>query len=75
MPEIRVECYAGYKGEQTPCRFFIDTQKVEVIEVVDSWLAPDHHYFKVRGDDAYIYILRHDISSDHWEITMYEKTC
>jgi len=73
MLEVQVECYAGYKGEQTPRRFFIREKKVEVSEVLDSWLAPDHRYFKLRGDDDAIYILRHDIISDQWEMTMFEK--
>lgn len=24
-------------------------RQVETAEVVDSWLTPDHHYFKVAG--------------------------
>jgi hypothetical protein len=49
---IRVECYAGYRGEETPRRFFLGERAVEVREVVDRWLAPDHRYFKVRGSDG-----------------------
>ena len=69
--EIRVECYAGHKGEETPRWFFIGERKVEVIEVLDRWLAPDHRYFKVRGDDGFFYILRHDVQSMQWELTLY----
>jgi len=74
MLEVQVECYAGHKGEQTPRRFFIRGRKVEVSEVMDSWLAPDHRYFKLCGDDDAIYILRHDTAGGQWEITMFEKT-
>jgi hypothetical protein len=52
--EIRVECYAGHCGEETPRRFSFDGQTIEVTEVLDAWLAPDHRYFKVRGDDKTI---------------------
>ena len=55
--EIRVECYAGHRGEQTPLRFYLGDNEIEVAELLDSWLAPDHRYFKVRGDDDAVYIL------------------
>ena len=68
---IRVECYAGYRGEETPLRFYCGERKVEVAEVLDRWLAPDHRYFKVKGDDAATYIIRYDVPSDRWELTMF----
>jgi hypothetical protein len=68
---IRVECHAGYRGEETPRRFWIGERLVEVAEVLDRWLAPDHRYFKVRGDDGDIYIVRHDGAADRWEMTMF----
>ena len=69
---VRVECYAGYRGEETPRRFTIGSRGIEVLEVIDQWLAPDHRYFKVKGDDDGIYILRHDVASDRWELTLYD---
>ncbi len=70
---IRVECYAGYRGEETPRRFFIGDRAVEVIDVIDRWLAPDHRYFKVGGGDGAVYILRHDVGSERWELTMFDR--
>ncbi len=46
---VRVECYAGYQGEESPQRFFLGQRKVEVIDILDRWLAPDHRYIKVDG--------------------------
>ncbi len=66
---LRVECYAGYRGEETPRRFSFGERQVEVDEVVDRWLTPDHRYFKVRGDDCGVYVLRHDAVSGRWEMT------
>ena len=68
---IRVECYAGYRGEETPRRFYLGERVVEAVEVLDCWLAPDHRYFKIKGDDGAIYIIRHDVPSDRWELTMF----
>jgi hypothetical protein len=69
---VRVECYAGYRGEETPRRFWLGSRKVEVAREIDRWLAPDHRYFKVLGDDGATYILRHDAETWDWEMTLYE---
>jgi hypothetical protein len=68
---LRVECYAGHRGEEEPRRFFIGDRRIEVEEVIDRWIAPDHRYFKLQADDGGIYILRHDHQSGRWELTMY----
>jgi hypothetical protein len=70
--EIRVECYAGHKAEETPRRLIFDTRTVEVAEVLDRWLAPDHRYFKLRGGDGATYIVRHDVAAERWELVMFE---
>jgi hypothetical protein len=69
---IRVVCYAGYKGEETPKHFYVGERKVVVVEIIDRWLSPDLSYFKVKGNDSDVYIIRYDIKSDHWEMTMYQ---
>jgi hypothetical protein len=69
---IRVDCYAGYRGEQTPQRFFLGERSIEVVQVIDQWLAPDHRYFKVEGPDGAVYILRHDTPTNRWALVMYE---
>ena len=70
---IKVECYAGHKGEESPRRFFLGERAVEVFDIIDRWLDPEHRYFKVRGDDDGIYILRHDIKSGQWEMTLFDS--
>jgi hypothetical protein len=42
--------------------------------VLDAWLAPDRRYFKVRGDDDTYYILRNDVMTGRWELTMFDRT-
>ncbi|MFL6652855.1 MAG: hypothetical protein ACJ8J7_16395 [Sulfurifustaceae bacterium] len=73
-PGIRVECYAGYRGEETPQRFYLGERAIDVAEVLDRWLAPAHRYFKVRGADGNIYILRHDVDGDRWTLTLYRRS-
>jgi hypothetical protein len=70
---IRVKCYAGHRGEEVPRRFFLGKRSVEVVEVVDRWLDPEHRYFKVRGDDGGVYILRHDVPRAAWEMTLFDS--
>ena len=65
---LQVECYAGHRGEQTPRRFTLGERRIEVVEVVDAWLGPDHRYFKVTGDDGFTYLLRHDVYGDDWRL-------
>jgi hypothetical protein len=69
---ISVECYAGYRGEETPLRFRIDDRLIEIAEVVDRWLAPDHRYFKVQTAEGEMYILRNDMTTGVWELTLFE---
>jgi hypothetical protein len=73
MMRIRVECYAGYRGEETPRRFWLGAKKIEVQDVLDRWMAPDHRYFKVLGHDKAVYILRHDAISWDWDLTFYQQ--
>ena len=71
--QIAVECYAGYQGEETPRRFRLGDRSFEIERVVDQWLAPDHRYFKVRTTDGELCILRHDVTSGAWELTLFER--
>ncbi len=70
---IRVECYAGHRGEQTPRALVLGDHRLEVAEVLDQWLAPEHRYFKLRAADGDTYLVRHDVRSDQWELTMFER--
>ena len=71
--DLKVICYAGYRGEEEPREFLIGKRKIQVEEIVDRWLSPDHRYFKVRGSDRDTYILRYSITTDQWELTMYAR--
>ena len=70
--EIHVECYSGYMAEETPRRLRLGRRRVEIIEVLDRWLAPDHRYFKLAGDDGGVYIVRYDVAAQHWNLMMFE---
>ena len=71
---VQVECVAGHRGEPTPTRFSLGSTWIEVVEIVDAWLAPEHRYFKLRGKDNACYILRHDVAGSCWQLAMYDLT-
>lgn len=73
FPRVRVECYAGHCAEETPRRFWLAGAAIEIAEIVDSWLAPEHRYFKVQDAGGDQYILRHDVNADFWELTWYHR--
>ncbi len=70
---VRVECYAGYRGEEEPRRLVLGERVVEVETIVDRWLAPDHRYFKIAGSDGASYILRHDTERAEWDLVSIES--
>ena len=70
---IDVECYSGHRGEQTPRTILLGGRRIEVTEVLDAWLGPDHRYFKLKADDGDTYLVRHDVRSGRWELTMFRR--
>ena len=71
---IRVECYSGYRGEEEPRALWLGERRIEVIELLDRWLSPEHRYFKVKGEDGDTYILRYDEIRHEWTLGAYFRT-
>jgi hypothetical protein len=72
--QIRVECYAGYRNEEEPRAFWLGERRLEVGELVDRWLSPEHRYFKVKATDGDFYILRHDEARGIWELGAFTRS-
>ena len=72
--QIKVECYAGYRGEETPRLLWFQSRKIKVKKLLDRWLDPNHRYFKLLGDDDGIYIIRHDMNTGFWGLTFYQES-
>jgi hypothetical protein len=70
---ITVECYAGHRGEAEPRRFVLGDQPLEVLEIRDRWLAPDHRYFKVTASDGHTYVLGHDERLGTWTLGAFRQ--
>ena len=70
---VQVECYAGATADETPRRFVLEGQTIEVGEVLDRWYQvesrpewPRADYFKVSAAERREYLLKHDLESDEW---------
>jgi hypothetical protein len=48
-------------------------RRIAVVAVRDRWLAPDHRYFKIIGDDGGVYIIRHDPHVDRWQLACFKQ--
>jgi hypothetical protein len=64
---------AGCGDQQTPQRLRFGDRTVEVVEVIDRWLAPNDRYFKVKGEDSAVYIVRHDTGSGLWQLVLFQR--
>ena len=73
MTILKVECYAGYKGNQYPVRFFLQDRILEVREIEDQWYSPSEQYFKVLAGDDNLYILCHYEGNDSWSLAAFRK--
>jgi hypothetical protein len=71
--QVQVERCAGHLGVEMPVRFRIDAREVEIVENVDQWYGPDYCYFKIKGNDGNLYILRFDEGRTEWELTMFQS--
>jgi hypothetical protein len=72
MLQVKVESEAGPFGD-SPKRFHLDGRQVEIAENIDRWHGAGYCYFKVKGDDGNLYILRLDEGRGEWELTMFQS--
>ncbi len=70
---VAVDCYAGARGDETPRRFTLADQLIEILAIVDQWRTPDHRYFRVRTADETC-TPRQDVRSGGWELTELERS-
>jgi hypothetical protein len=70
---VQVESDAGDSGIEKLTRIRLDGRIVEIVETIDRWPGPDYCYFKVKGSDGNVYILRLDEAHGTWELTMFQS--
>ena len=70
---VRVECYAGYRGDERPVRFYLGQRLIHIEKIADQWLDANHRYFKIVGDDGGVYILHQAQQTGRWEMTLFDS--
>jgi hypothetical protein len=70
---VKVECYAGYKGEERPVRVLLGERAEEVRIVEDQWYSPGATYFRVVVESGGRYILRREDAQDLWTLEGYRE--
>ena len=71
---VRVECYAGYKGDERPVRLHFREKALEIVETEDRWYAPGATFFRVLVEGGERYVLRHEEAQDVWSLIAYRAT-
>ena len=71
---VRVECYAGYKGDERPVRLHFGEKGLEILETEDRWYAPGATFFRVLVEGGDRYVLRHEEAQDVWSLIGYRAT-
>jgi len=72
-PILRVECYTGHRADTEPRRLHIGRCEILVTGIIDRWQDPHLRYFKLRGDDGGIYLVRHDSIEDRWAMPLLDS--
>ena len=74
--KLNVECYSGRKADERPIRFWLEGRQYLVETVLDQWYDPESIFYKVRGDDGNVYILRRQTSTpdETWDLVSFRQT-
>lgn len=77
---LEVECYSGYKEAETPRSFVLGGLNLTVLAILKTWKEESVNkgqarktFFKIRANDAKIYILSHNELTDEWLLEREEK--
>lgn len=70
--KFTVSAYSGYKADERPTAFTLGERSFQVREINDRWYGEDHAYFKLTADDGNLYVIRHNLETDGWEMVLTE---
>jgi hypothetical protein len=73
MPElvVRVECYAGYKGDERPTRVHLGAHSLRVVAIEDRWYSPGATFFRVVVEGGDRYVLHREDAQDFWTLSAF----
>ncbi len=56
----------------SPVSFTLRDRTFQITEIVDAWHGVDHAYYKLIADDGNLYVIKHDLDADAWELVQME---
>lgn len=68
---LTVDTAATLQGDEEPVAFLLGSRRVCVLEVLDRWLSTEQSYYKILADDGALYILRREMATGDWEMTLF----
>lgn len=71
--KVKVDCYAGYRAEEMPKRFWIKHKEIKVEKIINQWLAPESRNYRILGDDSATYTLQLNTDSRNWELISFDS--
>lgn len=77
---IRVIAHSGYRGDEAPRAFFINDEKIAVVEILAMWIEESlsdkkrKRFFIVKGNDKQKYEIYNDEKTLDWFYKIVKKT-
>ena len=69
---IKVQTYCMRGELENPVSFALRERTFKVIEITDRWHGSDKAYYKITADDGNLYVIKHDLEADAWELVQME---
>lgn len=70
---LAVDTAPGLHGDREPRAFKLGASNLVVLHIVDRWMGQSEHYYKLQASDEGLYILRHNLIPDTWELTLFQS--
>jgi hypothetical protein len=70
---VRVECYSGYKADESPRKLILASRTLEIVTIEDRWYSPGATYFRVCVTGGDRYVLRQQETQDLWTLVGYRS--
>jgi len=70
--KVKVICYSGYRGEEIPRELILEEKRIEVIEILTSWVEEGlenrsrKRFFKFKGSDRKTHKIYYDEKTQEW---------
>jgi hypothetical protein len=66
--KVNLQSTGGSAGTGKLVSFTLYDRHFTVNEILDIWYGSDHIYYKLIADDNILYIIKHDMEADSWEL-------